>query len=221
MATLADLKKEIIRLLGEQIQETDEEGQALEVIQSQSTDSDLLISAVNAALRHIPTRVWKQSIFEISEEGSVFDLPTDLIEVQAVFENESALFVPKMILRASGNMSVSAGNAWYPYPQGKITFINELAATGANVYYSAMWTELSAEDDVCEAPAYANTAIAFYGTAYCLARKASESGAIRQFAQRVDAGKPTDIPAQMLSDFFLKRFEYEINTLPRTEGAIR
>lgn len=221
MATLADFKREIVRLLGETVQETDEEGQPLSVVQSQSTSSDLLISAVNAALHHIPTRVWKQSIYEISSVGSVFDLPTDLIEVQAVFENSSATFIPKMALKASGKMSISAGNAWYPYPQGKITFINELEVTGADVFYSAMWPELSAETDVCEAPSYANTAIAFYGTAYCLAKKASESGSIRQFAQRVDSGKPTDIPAQVLSDFFLKRFEYELNTLPRTEGAIK
>lgn len=223
MTTLADVKESVLRLLQDPVKTEDDDGIALTVVRGNQTSSELLVDAVQAALSRISARVWKQSIYETSEteDASVFDLPSDLIKVEAVFDNNLGTFIPKLALQATGQIAITSGNAWLQYPEGKITFINAIpAADGAKIYYSAHWALPTDDADVLDSPAIADTAVALYATSYCLMGEASGTARLRQFSQRVDAGTPLDIPAESMSTFFIKRFELELNSLPMTEGAI-
>jgi len=222
MTTLSEIKLRTLDLLGEAQRTEDDEGNPVLIVEGTSTSSDYLTEGVAAALRRITARVWKRSVYTISEEGSVFVLPTDLINVEAVYSSLQKGFIPRMALRSSGALNVQAGNTWLEYPQGSITLINPIEANQSiTIYYAALWDSPSLDEDVLESPSYTDTALALYATSYCFLKKASSSAEIRQFAQRIDSGQPTDIPAKEMSTFFMKRFELELNSLPMTERAIQ
>jgi len=224
MSTLGEIKLKVISLLGEVQKLEDEDGEPLEVIEGSKSDASLLTEGVCAALRRITARVWKQSIFELEEEEavSVFELPIDLINVEAVFDKKLRVFIPKMPLQVSGTMNISAGNAWHTYPYGSLTFINAIDPTyGATAYYAAQWEIPVEDDDEIEAPTYTHTAIVLYATSYCLLGKAAASAGIAEFKQKIDSGDPLDIPAKDMAIFFQRLFENELSGLPATERAIR
>lgn len=225
MTTLAEAKTDVLGLMQEAILTEDADGAEVTDVTGVESSAVLLRGGIRAALRKITSRVWKQSVqtLTITVDTTVFELPSDLINIEAVYDSYLKTFCSRMKLVASGEITVgSDGNAWIPYPNGSITFINALKANyGGIVYYSALWDEPTDESDVLEAPAYAYTAMLYYAASYCFLAKASGSSGIRQYAQKVDAGKPTDIPAKDMANVFLQRYENEMQSLPMTEKAIR
>lgn len=223
MTTFGEFKRKIIRLTGETITLNDNETEVVP-IGSGDFDADLLRDSTNAALAAIATRQWKSALFTISSIGHTFELPSDLIEIDAVLDNGLNIFIPKLSFTLGGESSLAdQGNSWIDTPQHWITFSNNLKSSGAKVYYSAAWPQPIAnplvlgstvDDAVLEAPEFCLTALTLYAASYCFLRSAALQAKLGAFKTRVDSGNPEDIPARVVSDFLLKRFENEMTRIP-------
>jgi len=62
--------------------------------------------------------------------------------------------------------------------------------------------------------------LTLYAASYCQMRRASEQGEIKQFATKVDSGTPITLPAENLSNFFMKRAESELQRIPMKQKGI-
>lgn len=213
--SFSDVKLKVLRLLGDIVAVVvDDDPSDPTPVGGGIYGADILKDAVHAALKRISSRVWKTNIYEIVVAGTSFSLPSDLIDIEGVFENETGIFIPRIGFQAGQVLSVSSSaNAWINYPNG-ITFVNELAADGAKVYYLAHWLLPEEDEDALECPEITITAVTLFAASYCLLKSAVEQGDIAQYKTKVDSGQPTDLPAKDLSNFLLIRFENELNSLP-------
>ena len=216
MASFYDVKLKVLRLLGDIVAVVvDDDPSNPSPVGGGIYDADILKDAVHAALKRISSRIWKTAIYEIEEAGTNFSLPSDLLDIEGVFENKTSMFIPRIGFQTGQMLSTSMlnANAWINYPNG-ITFVNELAADGAKVYYLAHWELPEDDDESLECPEMTVTAVTLFAASYCLLKSAVEQGDIAQYKTKVDSGQPIDLPAKDLSNFFLARFENELNSLP-------
>lgn len=222
MTTLADMKQRVINLIGDSV-ELDLYGVPSLPVRGGQTSAAILLAGIESALDAISSRIWKPSIFEISGGLSSADLPDDLIDVEGVRDITTGDLLPQIPLQVGGSFR-AAQNGWSLYPSRTITFMNELGASGAKVYYSAVWrkpitdiyvTEL--DDVVLDTPVTLTTAIAFYATSYCLLERASQAAVLRQYNTKVDSGQPGDNPLRDMSNTFLERFEGEMKRFPQKQ----
>lgn len=206
------LKRKIIRILGDI---PTGGGSGGEPIAGGQYDADLLMDSIHAALDAITVRVWKSATDTIDANAEDHDFPDDLIDIEGVFDLGSGVFIPESGMYALGTMNnPEAQNAWVRFPDRVITFSEALGDDGGVLYYSAFWTKPEDDDDTIEAPDIASTALVMYAASYVLMQQASLSANVRQFNTKVDSGAPTDIPAEDMSVFFLKRFEIELGRIP-------
>jgi hypothetical protein len=216
-ASLEDIKRKVILVLADEAQEVDY-GESLG---GGTYPAELLKDAVCAALDAITVRIWKSATEEIEGEVTEYETPEDLLSVEGILDVTSGTFLPQVNLMANKHRLIGIEtNAWMDYPEGTITFVDEIGASGAILYYSAYWSKPEDDDDSLEPPEGTITAIVMYAASYCLLNQASGSANIRQFATKIDAGAPTDIPAKDMADFFLRRFEIELQRLPARQKGI-
>jgi len=210
MTTLADFKKEVIRLLGEDV---DTENTI--VSGTVSATPELLLDGCHAALLALSSRYWKSAVLEIdaSDTEKTVELPADLVDVEGVFDAKLNQFIPKTFLQAGSSLSGSNQNSWIDYPAGTIA-LSQPMASGGKVFYSAHWELPEEDDDTLEVPSMCLTFLALFATSFCYLRKAAETGDLRQFNTKSDSGTPVMNPAENLSNLFLKRSEIELQRLP-------
>lgn len=212
--TVLQLKGKIIRMLADEILADSSP------LAGSQTDASLLLDAIHAALDAISIRIWKPSVFAIEEVGDKFELPTDLIEIEAVRMVTTGAILPRAPFRAGEFLGAIQDNSWMTYPRGYISFLNDLDASGAIIYYSASWTKPAGDNDVIEAPDTCIAALTLFAASHCLLSRAAGSGDVRQYATKVDSGNPTDNPILDLSHAFLKRFEYCLQQIPQMQKGI-
>ena len=229
-ATLAQVKAKVIRLLNDEVIISD-----YGVSGGTTYGADLLNDAIRAALDAISSQCWQMKTFDIVVTGSnqpdetgqlpnysglgannISDLPTDLLEILTVFDNNSdvGVFLPKLRLVPGAKMiDYSFQNSWF-YLNGTLSFGSDLGDKGAKIYYIASWDLPDDETDTLEPPDNTLGAIVFYACSYCLLQQAAGISTIRQYNTRVDSGQPTDNPTNEMSNFFLRRFDIEMSRLP-------
>jgi hypothetical protein len=212
--TFGELKRKVLRLLADEAQEV---GSGEGPLGGATYGADLLQDAVHAALDAITSKVWKLSVVDIEGAVSEAALPSDVINVDAVYDYELGLFIPRMQTQIGTPLVNTTGNAWLLYPANEITFVNTLGSDGATIYYGSSWGKPVQDDDVLEPPSTALVCLILFAASYCLVPDAVSSASIRQFNTKVDSGQPTDIPARVISDFLLGRFERELQRLPMME----
>lgn len=206
--TLKQLKQKTLRLLGD-VEQEDSSPLAGNVY-----SAELLLDSCHAALKRVSNRLWKNNVHEYTEDGTEFLLPLDIIDIQGVFDMATGMFLPKVDIAPGQVLSLSSSaNAWIDYPGNSLTFLKAITG-GAKLYYLAHWALPSNDGDELECPEICVTALSLYSASHCLIRSSVESGDIAQFKTKVDAGRPTDIPAKELSDWLLRRFESEISSWP-------
>lgn len=223
--TLADAKKKLLRLVEDEVVVTvvtpavvgPPAVPAVTLVSGAKYSPDLLLDAVHAGLDAVLNRLWKSSKYTIATAGTVFTLPTDLVDLEAVRETENNVLLPKLNLSAGQVFSDRTGNAWTPYPEGSITFANIVDAGTIEIFYSAVWTKPTLETDVLEVPSIAHTAVLLFAASYCLLTESSGAARLRQYNTRVDSGNPTDNPLENLSTLLLKRYEAEIQRIPQKQ----
>ena len=209
MTTVAELKLEIIRLLGE------EQGSTYpEPIAGTNTTSEMLLDSIRAALLSLSTRYWKSQVLEVEDEASDVETPDDLVAIEGVWDNELHMFIPRMFIEVSAQTYEQ--NSWSEYPDGYITFSTELASGGL-VYYSAHWALPTQDYDEIEAPNMCLTFLSLYATSFCLLQKANGQAELRQYATKVDSGTPIMLPAKDMSDYFMRRAEISLQLLPHKQ----
>jgi len=217
------MKEKVIRLLADEIAE-DGWNDYTGVTQGTGFEAPLLKDSIHAALDAITIKFWKSATFDVDglvEEVGEEDIPEDLLSVEGVYDKTTGVFLPKMSFIANKTSLIGIEtNAWINYPENTLVFVNALGDEGALVYYAAMWDKPEDEDDLITTPACAITAIALYATSYCLLNQAAGSANLAQYRTKVDSGTPTDIPAKDMSDFFLRRFELELQRLPSLERGV-
>lgn len=213
MTTVADLKLEIIRHLG------DEQDEDADPIAGSGVTADALLSGIQAALRALTIKQWKPSsvVIPVDEAGvSDIETPADFISVEALFDEENQIFLPRLLFSAGSSLVQEEQNAWIDYPYGKISFMTSMTL-GGKMYYSAHWTVPTLDTDTIEAPLVAMNYLSLYATSYILMGKASAQAEIRQFATKVDSGTPVMLPAKDLSHYFLQRAEIELKNVPNMQ----
>ncbi len=204
--TLNQLKSMTLRLLDDTPSEVDGE------VRGAKYSADLLLDATRAALVAATGRLWKASVSSIAGVSGSALLPDDFIEVEGILDLEAGKFLPENSITPLGYWSeeMITGNAYMLYPEGSITFVEDLPSAGASLYYTASWNEPTSGSDPMDTPDYANTALSFYCASYCAASKSVTTADIGQYKVKVDSGTPTDNPLIDLSNFLLNRFNIEI-----------
>ena len=207
--TFQEIKDRVVLLLGDTPSST-------------SIESDLLVDSVYAALDAIMPYVWKASTATIPGGSTTFATPSDLYEVNSIFDIsgdyfiESALLVPETY-----RANVSEGNGWFQYPNGYISFLNAVGTDGATLYYGASWTKPTSDGETLEIPDVAINAIAYYAASYAILGQASSASKLGNYRTRMDSGNPEDNPLLELSIYFIKRFEVEVSRLPKVGRGSR
>lgn len=210
MANLEDIKARVIFLLGDDPDEGD----------SSYTD-DLLLDAVGAAHDAILPYVWKPATAALAADTSTFTLPSDLYEVQAVWDASAGYFIDPAILTPGEPSASDTGNAWFEYPSGTLNLYNAIGSSGGILYYAATWSKPTIDADVLEVPEYALTGLTYYGASYATLYKASSAARLGNYKTRQDSGTPEDNPLLTYSTFLLKRFEYEMARMPKITKGMR
>lgn len=208
----SELKLKILRLLADEVLDDVPIGGA-------GYSADILKDGVYAALDAITSRIWKTGTFDIAGSLTEKVLPDGVIDIQAVFDNELNIFLPKMQFQIGQGLSSTTGNAWHLYPTGKLVFVNELGATGAKAFFTSKWSKPVSDSDLIDPPEHITTCLLLYTAAYCLLGDTASSASIRQFNTKVDSGAPSDIPAKTVSDFLMRRFEAELQRIPMMEKS--
>jgi hypothetical protein len=214
IATFLEMKTRILRLLNDEVIPPADYG-----IPAGGTTytAELLADAIRAALDAISSRVWKTGSFDISESLAVFDeVPSDCLEILSVFDNSLGKYIPRQQMMP-GKMATDYqyGNSWLDVPYGSVSFGVALTKDkGARVYYQAAWLLPEDDSDTLEPPEYCQNAIAFYACSYCLLQQAAGISTIRQYNTKVDSGAPTDNPTNEMANYFLRRFDIELQRLP-------
>jgi hypothetical protein len=212
--TFGDLKRKILLILADEVVQ-DGSGEGL--VSGNTYSSDLLKDSVHAALDAITSRCWKNSVSTIAGGVLESDLPSDLIDIEAVYEKTIGSFIPKLSMLVGDLLGDASGNGWIPYPTGKISFMNSIGVSGCTVYYSSTWTHPEDDVDVIESPGNADTCLILYAASYCLINTSVDAANLGNFKTKVDSGQPTDNPAKDMSTYILKRFDIELQRLPMME----
>lgn len=218
MATLADLKRRVLNLI------SDIEVAGSNPVAGAQFSATLLLEAVNAGLDAILPWVSKSGVATLTGDGVLteFSLPTDLYRIEAVWDGLYKNFVP--IVKMSPDMQWSdilMDLCCMDYPEGKITFSYALSTSGGKLYYAATWTKPEVDDDDILSPEVTHTAICLFAASYCMLNTATQAAILNAFKQKVDSGTPEDNPAKTMSDYFLRRFEVEMNRHPAKDRGQR
>jgi hypothetical protein len=215
MTTLADLKRQIIHLLG------DVEDAGANPVAGKQYSASLLLEGVCAGVDAILPWIPKALEALLTGDGTTqaYALPAGLYRIEAVYDQQANILMPEGMLAAGNAWGSLTEQRWLEYPGGFITFMKPLASPGARLYYTGMWTKPALDADAIEPPAITHIGIVLFAASYCLLSKASASANIRQYNTKVDSGVPIHNPEAEMSTYFLRRFEAEMNRHPaRAKG---
>jgi hypothetical protein len=208
MATFEDIKNQVLLVLGEN---PDEEP---------GYHEDLLLDAVCGSLDAILPRVWKPSTDTITGGAIQHQLPSDIFEIQAIWDDTLSMFLDPAVLAAGEPSASVSGNGWYQFPHGHVSFYSELGDNGGTLMYAATWVKPAAESDTIESPAYSHLAMTYYAASYTLLSKATSAAELGAYRTRIDSGTPEHNPVRDISTYFLQRFEMEMERMPTiTKGS--
>lgn len=218
MATLENLKTQVLRLLGDTME-------AGPPVAGKQYEASLLTEGINAGIDAILPWVPEAKVADLVGDGSTvaFDLPASLYRIEAVWDGLSKIFLEEaqfapMVDWANSSLS---DTTWIEYPQGKITFSRGISSSDAKIYYAGVWDKLSADADVAEPPAITHYAICLFAAGYCLQPKGVAAANIRQYNTKVDSGTPFHNPMNDQTKFMLERFEVEMSRHPAHDKGIR
>jgi len=221
MATLADLKKTLIYVLGDQIDNTD----PVKLVGKQYKDNDVLVGGINAGIDAILPWVPKASVATLTTDGVVteFDLPTDLYRIEAVWDATSKSFLSLRGLTPSVTWKDAADPLSYiEYPEGHLSFSYAPAAAGVNVYYGARWTKVVLDTDTITPPVITHYPLVLFAASHATLSKSSLASVTRQYISKTaDAGTPMDNPLLQISTYFRKLFDAEMSRHPARQRGQR
>jgi hypothetical protein len=217
MTTFAEMKARVVRLGGSEVEITEDTG----ITYGSDYTAELLAEAISAAMDAILPWVWCPSIEAITGAALSHALPANLYSVEAIWDETLNTYITPAILAPGQPTATESGNSWIQYPNGYVTFYDEIGDDGGKLYYASVWTKPSTESGELSTPIYANNGIAFYAAGYALTRRSVEAASIRQFATRVDSGTPEHNPLKDMAQYMFKMFDIEMSRMPNMVKGVR
>jgi hypothetical protein len=163
-------------------------------------------------------------------------LPDDMIDIESIWSDRFGSFLPQVSFHPGEHLDNVWANSWFLFPEGSINFVMDLNQDEVlTMFYSSFWTPVSEADEAAtlstvpvqlESPRITMEAIALYASSYCLLNAANQTANWRQYATKVDSGDPVQNPAKEMSEYMLRRYQIEMDKLPKmekgdTQGFIR
>jgi hypothetical protein len=141
---------------------------------------------------------------EFDGDGSTieFDLPADHLKTYGVFWDDKDMFLepgdfkPGISWDWEVTESTDRPYGFIEWPAGKLTVFHapEVGTGNLKLYYWGLYTDVVNLTDTLEPPVWALEALKFYTIALSLVPDLQNTANIRQWAQRVDSGRPVDNP---------------------------
>lgn len=213
--TVAEFKLKLIALLEDEPSVPTGSGDS--PVSGTQYDSDILLLSLHAALEAILPKCSKQTVADIDVEDTdetVYELPTDLIQIEGIYDIGKSAFLPQFDMRAGNALTATLGNGFLSYPYGYVTFLSGLSTSGAKLYYSAQWETPADDDDDLEPPQYALLPLLYYAASFVTLSKSVGASVLRQYNTKIDSGTPIQNPMEQTSSYFLKRFDIAMQVLP-------
>lgn len=215
MAVLEDLTARVLRLLG--------------AVDTDTYDPALLIDGINAGLEAILPWTPNTATYQLTGDGSqtVFALPTDLYDLEAVVVNETGEILHRANLTpgAIHGENISGTNDWLLYPNDQITFSKAIPNNNLyDLFYLAYWEELDITDPgetTVAIPRSSELGVVLYAAAYTIWPAAVGAAEYGTFKNRVDSGNPEHNPMQKAANYLLGLFQQEMNRHPRYQKATK
>lgn len=187
---------------------------------------DLIYDGFLAALRAIAAKRAKHNKTILNGDGSsTYTLPTDLLKIDTLYDNDGLIILPYIDNKAYPHSTDVSTNTWFLYPEGSITFNDELSTSAKiTMYYYGDWdTPASMNDDtfVLTVPKTLLYPISLYNSAYCLIPSSVTNADIRQYATRIDSGTPIQNPMKEHILFLMQMYQNELTRLQEDIGISR
>lgn len=200
MTTLTELHAKIYRILND----PDEKTYELDMM------NDGIHAGLDAIMPWVPMLSTTELIYTSgSSAGTLFDLPDDLYDIEAVYSVSGSPIPPALLSPTTYRGSQVTVNDWLLFPRNQISF--SLALTeNVTVYYLAYWPKITVKTSNVGVPSHIITALSFYAAAYCLIPEGISSAEIRQWNTKIDSGNPEHNPVAVRVNALLHLFDVEM-----------
>jgi hypothetical protein len=186
-------------------------------------DDDLLNDAMAAALVAILPWVSKISLATLEGDNDLteFDLPADFYRILSLQDKSTGYILPEAGMQSDAYrlQNVESGNN-YILLNSQLSFQNA-PYEDVDMMYGALWTVPEDDTDEIETPLWTHPIMVYYGAFYVLSSEASDTAEIRQWNINVDSGTPAMNPKRDQAQYFLQRFNQEMNQHPATGRGSR
>lgn len=205
MAKMSELKDRVLRFLS-----------AIENdVFDESRDMPLVVDGIATAHDAILPWLPKKAQATIDSGTEVYTLPDDVYDIEAVFNSSSGKIIPQLLFEPG---SINYEDYWFPFPEGFITF-NEEISSDYTLMYLTYWDKPESEEDLdsednIDPPSMVLPALTYFATAYVLMPDSVQTAEIRQWNVKADSGNPEHNPIEKMVMFLLSMFEKEMSSLP-------
>jgi len=190
---------------------------------------DLLLDGISAAFDAILPWIPKTASIVLTGDGNttVFDLPADLYEIEAVSSNLNGDIWPRTVLAPGQKLGlwVQEDNQWLDYPVNQITFAKPIRSGElVTILYLSYWdkpTSMTVLEEPLEPPDMALVGITLYAASYLILPSAIGVSEINPFKRKGDSGTPEHNPMQTTSKFLRDLFVQEMSRHPKHQKASR
>ena len=205
--TFGNLKTRILVLLNT----------ALDGTFSDATVTEAAYSAIRQVVEYFP-KLSSSALTVFAEDASglfASDLPADVIDVDAVLDLGTSLFMP----RANFNYGDYHGTAvqvndWSLYSAGKITFSQDPTTNGVTLFYRAYYDAPLNEAAELDTPNLLFNMLSYYAAYEASFTKAETAANIRQYNIKVDSGNPDHNPMLNIGRNWLNAYHNSAKLLP-------
>lgn len=187
----------------------------------ESRDMDLVVDGIAAAHDAILPWIPKKAQVTIPAGTEVYTLPDGVYDIEGVMDDTTKEVIAQLLLEPG---SVNRETYWLPFPEGSITFSEELS-NDCVMYYLTYWDKPIEPEDLddsdMEPPDMCLSPMVYFSTAYVLMPDSVQSAEIRQFNVKADSGNPEHNPIEKMVRFLLTMFRQDMDALPSYQRARR
>lgn len=181
---------------------------------------DACVAAHDAILPWVPCTTVAQ--VEANGDSTVFELPSGAIEIEAVRDTNTGVFLPRSML-VPGNYRGDdiASNDWIEYPPGYLNLAQPIDDP-IEVFCVVGWEKPVHpyhDDFWLLPPTSAHQGMVYYAASICLGGKLTSAANIGQYKTKPDIGDPEDNPMQRAAIYFKSLFLDEMSRQPRRHGV--
>jgi hypothetical protein len=165
----------------------------------------------------------------------IFTLPTDLLDIHALYSADELCFMEEAMMYAGGAWSLEEGTAsqgagdigaysyltrpysFVRWPEDSIQLLFEpgTAQKSLKLYYWGYWNEVSGDTSILDVPTWSYEALLTYAVAMTYVPNFADAAWINEFKTRVDSGNPLQNPHEQAHKNLLLKYEWLLSKHPR------